>query len=318
MTTFRPLPLLGNPHVQTVLGALLRGKICPAPQRRHVVALPDGDALLLHENRPDGWQPGMPVAMLVHGLTGSHLSSHISRMAGVMLGRGVRVFRADLRGAGEALPLGRGSYHAGRSEDLREALAFLHALAPKSPLLLVGVSLGGNMALKLGGEMGEHPVPGLARIATIAPPLDLEACSRLILQPRNRIYERRFYRDLRRDAEVRQRRFPDLPPLDLPRRLNLVQFDDLYTGPRNGFAGAIDYYRHSSAFRFVPRIPVPTLLIAARDDPFVAVAPFDLLRVPDHVRVVIADRGGHVGFLGADGAGGVRWAERYVVEWLLG
>ena len=88
--------------------------------------------------------------------------------------------------------------------------------------------------------------------------------SRLILQPRNRIYERRFYRDLRRDAEVRQRLFPDLPPLKLPRRLNLVQFDDLYTGPRNGFAGAIDYYSHSSAFRFVPHIPVPTLLLTAR------------------------------------------------------
>src|SRR5262245_48593022 len=108
---FRPLPLLGNAHVQTVLGVLLPGRNCPPPDHSHAVPLGDGDALLLHENTPPSWQPDDPVALLVHGLTGSHRSGYVRRMAARLLDRGARVFRIDLRGAGAGLPLARGSYH---------------------------------------------------------------------------------------------------------------------------------------------------------------------------------------------------------------
>ena len=138
--------------------------------------------------------------------------------------------------------------------------------------------------------MPEHPVPGLAKIATIAPPLDLEACSR----PHPPAAQPHLRAPLpARPAPRRGGRGSGTSPTC--RRWSCrggstsCEFDDLYTGPRNGFAGAMDYYRQSSAFRFVPRIPIPTLLLTARDDPFVAVAPFDLLRVPEHIRV--RDRG---------------------------
>jgi predicted alpha/beta-fold hydrolase len=314
---FRPLPLLGNPHVQTVLGALLPGSHCPRPRRRHVIQLPDGDALVLHENVPRAWKPGEPAALLLHGLTGSHASPHIRRLAGRFFAEGVRVFRMDMRGAGHGLPLARGSYHSGRSEDVRTALAELARLVPGSPLLLLGVSLGGNVALKLAGELPIHPVPGLVRVAAIAPPIDLVRCSELILLPRNRLYERRFTRDLLRDALLRRQHFPDLPPLRLPEPLNVVLFDEHYTAPRNGFAGADDYYRRASSFPLIPNIPVPTLILTARDDPFIAVEPFEQLRLPYHVELHVLPHGGHVGFIGCDGAGGVRWAERRLVRWLI-
>ena len=99
--------------------------------------------------------------------------------------------------------------------------------------------------------------------------------------------------------------------------MTLRLFDELYTAPRNGFADALDYYRRSSAAPLVPRIRVPTLILTARDDPFIAVEPFEGLRAPAHVRVQIAPYGGHVGFLGRDGAGGIRWADRRVVGWLV-
>jgi predicted alpha/beta-fold hydrolase len=312
---FRPLPLLGNPHLQTLLGAFLPGRWCPPPDRRHVVRLPDGDGLLLHENVPPGWRPGGPMALLVHGLTGSHASTHVRRLAGRLLARRVRVVRIDLRGTGYGLPLARGFYHAGRSDDLRAALLAMQAWSPSSPLLLLGVSLGGALALKLAGE---KLVPNLARVAALAPPLDLVRCSALLSRPGNRIYEDNFVRDLVADARRRQRLFPDLPPLRLPRRPTLAQFDELYTAPRSGFAGALDYYTKASCAPLIERIAVPALLLTARDDPFIAVQPFEELKAPPHVTVRILARGGHVGFLGRDGAGGFRWAERYAVEWLLG
>ena len=313
---FEPLPFLGNPHVQTLLGSLVPGRTCPPPRRRLRLQLPDGDSLVLHENLPGGWLTGDPVALLVHGLTGSHASTHIRRMASLFLGRGVRTFRIDLRGAGHGLPLARNTYHAGRSEDLRSALGHLHHLFPTSPLFLVGVSLGGNMSLKLAGEAASHPVPGLTRIAVINPPIDLVACAELILQPRNRFYERYFLKELVRAARQRQELFPDLPPLRFTPTMNLVEFDDCYTAPRNGFSSAVDYYSRTSAQRFIPGIRIPTLILTAKDDPFIAVAPF--LRLPSlpHVQIQILSRGGHVGYLGWDGRGGYRWAERSVVEWL--
>jgi predicted alpha/beta-fold hydrolase len=301
--------------VQTILGALLPGRLCPDPQRRHVLDLGDGDSLLLFENAPRSWRPGRPVSLLVHGLTSSHRSNPIRRVAAALLDRGIRVFRIDLRGAGDGIALARGFYHAGRSEDVRAALHHLRALAPASPLWLFGVSLGGNVALKLAGELPEHPVPALARVAALNPPIDLHRCSALIEKPHNRFYENRFLRDLVKAARRRHHLFA-LPPLRLPKKLNIRLFDDLYTARPCGFDGVEDYYRRASSFPFISRIPIPALILTARDDPFVAVEPFEELRVPDHVRVQIAERGGHVGYVGPEFASGIRWAERRLVDFL--
>ncbi|HTU92725.1 MAG TPA: alpha/beta fold hydrolase, partial [Gemmataceae bacterium] len=187
-----------------------------------------------------------------------------------------------------------------------------------SPLLLIGLSLGGALSLRLAGEAANQPVPGLTRVAAISPPIDLPRCSALLSLPKNRIYEDNFIRDLLFDARQRQRLFPDLPPLSFPRRrLTMQLFDDLYTAPRSGFVDAKHYYRTASCAPLIPHIQLPALLLTARDDPFIAVEPFEELKAPSNVLVRIVQHGGHIGFLGWDGFGGIRWAERRIVEWIL-
>lgn len=312
---FHPLPLLSNPHVQTVLGFYLPGPAPKHPVTHHVVQMPDGDSLLLHDSIPEPWQLGDRIALLLHGLSGSARSAQVLRLAYHLLARGVRVVRLDLRGAGEGLSLARRFYHAGRSEDVCAALAEIHRWTPTSPLVLVGISLGGNLALKLAGESADHPVPGLRRVIAMGPPIDLVRCSELLAQPRNRMYELNFLRDLIAQARQRQKLFPDLPPLRFPLRMTMRLFDDLYTAPRSGYADATEYYRRASAGPLIERIPVPTFILTARDDPFIAVEPFEQIKAPEHVTVRILRHGGHVGFLGWDGNGGFRWAEQRIVEW---
>jgi predicted alpha/beta-fold hydrolase len=314
---YRTLPLLGNAHVQTLLGHWLHGPRLRQPAREHVLWLPDGDGLLLHDIVPPTWSNGQPIALLVHGLTGSHASPQIQRLGLYLLERGLRVVRMDLRGAGKGIPLARGSYHGGRSDDVRAALEEVQRWSPGSPLLLLGVSLGGNIVLKLAGEATERPVPNLLRVASLAAPIDLERCAALLTYARNRIYEKFFIRELLFEVAERHRAFPDLPLPGLPRRLTLRLFDDHYTAPRNNFADAVDYYRKASAFRLIDRITLPALIVTARDDPFIAVEPYKDLRVPDHVSVRILPRGGHLGFLGWEGLRGVRWVERCLAEWLI-
>jgi predicted alpha/beta-fold hydrolase len=309
-TDFRPLPFLGNPHVQTVLSQCLQGPAFLHPTQQRQVELPDGDGLLLYDSIPPGWQPGDRAVLLLHGLGGCHQSPHVRRLARLLLPRGVRVFRMDLRGAGPGAALARRGYHAGCSADVRAALRSIAASCPGSPLLLAGFSLGGNVALRVAGEATTEPVPGLERVAALGPPIDLDRCVALIGQPWNRLYDRYFVSLLLRQLRERGQH------VALPRRLTLRRFDDLVTAPAWGFADAGDYYRQASAGPLIPRIGVPALLVTARDDPFIAVEPFESLTVPPHVEVHIVDRGGHLGFLGRDGAGGIRWAEQRLAAWL--
>src|SRR5579885_2200182 len=315
---FRPLPLLSNPHLQTLLGHWLSGPAFAYPRRSEIVPLPDGDCLVLHDSAPENWRDGESIVVLVHGLTGSHASAVVQRTANLLLPEGLRVVRVDLRGTGASLPLSRGTYHGGCSQDLRVGLEAVHRWSPQSPIILVGFSLGGNIVLKLGGEAADHPVPGLARIIALAPPVDLERCCALLSQPKNRLYELFFLRDLIKQARQRHRYFPDLPPVQFPRHMRMRLFDDLYTAPRCGFTDALDYYRRASSLPLVPRIQLPTCILSARDDPFIAVEPIESLQAPSHITVRIVPYGGHLGFLGWDGGGGIRWIERRVVELVKG
>jgi predicted alpha/beta-fold hydrolase len=314
---FRPLPFLANAHLQTILGAYWPGSASPGSAQEHRVLLPDGDQLVLHDSRPPRWETGQRIALLVHGLGGSHRSPAIRRLAGLLFERGLRVVRIDLRGAGRGEALARRGYHGGCSDDVRAALTVVGSRSPASPLILVGLSLGGNIVLKLAGETSTYPVPGLERVAAVSPPIDMVRCSELLALPRNRFYDKHYAHTLVEQVRRRQRLGRREPPIRFPRRLTLRLFDELYTAPRCGFADALDYYRRASALPVIPAIAVPTFILTARDDPFIAVTAFEALKVGPHIKVWITERGGHLGFLGWDGSGGVRWAERRVVEWVV-
>jgi predicted alpha/beta-fold hydrolase len=318
MTDFLPLPFLGNPHVQTLLGALLPGPRFTHPARERPVRLLDGDHLLLHDSVPPRWRDGGRIVLLIHGLGGSHRSVHVQRLARLLTRQGVRVARVDLRGVGRGMALARRPYHGGCSADVRAALQEMHRWSPTSPLAVVGLSLGGNLALKLAGEAADDPVPGLDRIVALSPPIDFARCAALLAHPRNRFYERYYLRHLLSQIRQRERLFPDVAPVRFPRRMTMRLFDDLFTAPTWGFADAADYYRRASALPLIARIAVPSLILTARDDPFIAVEPFEGLSASPHLKVYLLDRGGHVGFVGRDGAGGIRWAERRVAEWVMG
>jgi predicted alpha/beta-fold hydrolase len=308
---------LGNPHLQTVLGNLLPGRTPPLQSTVRLVPLPDGDQLVVYDSVPRTWSPGDWVALAVHGLGGCHESGSVRRVTSALIARGFRVIRVNLRGAGPSLTLCRHVYHGGCSHDVRVVAQRARQWAPRSPLVLVGLSLGGNIALKLAGEAAREPVAGLAGVAAVSAPIDMVRCCEMLAAPHNRFYDRHYVRSLVSQVRRHQRFFPDLPRVEFPSKLTMRQFDDLHTAPNWGFRDALDYYRRASAMPWVPRIEVPAYLVTARDDPFIAVAPFEELSHNPLHEVQIVDRGGHLGFLGDDGAGGVRWAERRLVEWVI-
>jgi predicted alpha/beta-fold hydrolase len=195
-------------------------------------------------------------------------------------------------------------------DDLRQA-------TPPSPITLVGFSLGGNVILKLAGELQTAMAAYCTQVIAICPPADLATCSRLLARPSNRLYERHFVKLLKVAVASRHAQFTDLPRVTLPQRLSLYEFDNLYTAPMCGFYDADDYYARCSAAPLVPQIAVPCRILFAADDPVIDSTVFDGAVLPPHIHVQRTAHGGHLGFLGIPGwHGGYRWLDALLLEWI--
>ncbi|QEH37950.1 putative hydrolase [Aquisphaera giovannonii] len=314
---FEPPPWLRNAHAQTVAGRyLLRGDI-RVPASRHEIDLGDGDRLCVLETIPPDWSRGDPAAMLVHGLGSCARAPYMARIAGRLAALGVRVARMNLRGAGDGFGLARGIYHAGRTGDVRLALAWLGSRAPGSPIALAGFSLGGNLALKLAGEAAVDPVPGLDCVLAANPPVDLAASAATITRPQNRLYDWNFTSWLRREVRRLHGRFPDLGRPDLRGVRSVRDFDQRYTAARNGFSCADDYYERSSARAWIARTTLPGLVVHAADDPFIPAESFAGVAFPRPLEFEMTRHGGHLGYLSRrPWHGDHRWLDVRFAAWL--
>jgi len=313
---FRPLPCLTHPHLQTIVAAKFTWSREP-PSTTHLVALSDGDKIALEVSTPREWQPHDPTVVLLHGLCGCHRSPYMQRLAHKCWRSGLRAIRMNLRGCGSGRGLARHPYHSGRSADVLAVLESLLRTTPQSPVTLIGFSLGGNLVLKLAGELSAAVPDNLQHVIAVCPPADLIACSRLLQQPANRFYNRYFTRLLCAEVIDRHSRFPDLLHPDLPAELSLYAFDEYYTAPQCGFRDALDYYRQCSAAPLVPRLTVPCHILFAADDPLIDARVFDGVALPPNVRVIRTRYGGHLGFLGRPGgAAGYRAMDAQLLVWI--
>lgn len=314
---FQAHPWIENGHLQTIIGRYSWGPRIRFPSIYHEIALEDTDRLVVLESIPNGWRPGGPAAVLIHGLGGCARAPYVVRVAGKLLSRGVRVVRMNLRGAGLGFGLAKGTYHAGRTADLRRVVEWLTRRAPGAPVALIGFSLGGNLVLKLAAEASSEPLVGLDCVIAANPPIDLAASCRRIQAPENRIYDKNFVRQLRTQVVRLHRAFPELGPVDLPKDLSVLDFDDRYTAPRNGFDSAADYYARCSSAHLIPRISVPGLVIHAENDPFIPVEPFRGVRFPKQLALELIPGGGHLGYLSRKPWNGDRrWLDWRITAWL--
>ena len=295
------------------------------PMVREALRTPDGDTLLLdHVEGP----PGSPRLLAVHGLEGSSYSVYVQGMLAHARRRGWRGtalnFRSCAREPGNLnrmLPNARPRlYHSGETTDLDHVIATLAAREPATPLLVAGVSLGGNVLLKW---LGEHPAQRLvAAAAAVSTPYDLAAGSRHLETWIGSLYIRRFLSTLIPKAVDVARRFPEAAAkLDLARvtaSRTFWEFDDAATGPLHDFAGAADYYARSSSLGFLDRITTPTLCLSSEDDPFLpaSVLPVAREKASSAVDFRVTPQGGHIGWTAGARWRPVYWAEEFVVSWL--
>jgi len=305
-------------HLQTLYGKFLR-RPPPLPLRAERWPTPDGDVVDVH--RLDA-PAGRPRLVLLHGLEGGPRSHYVGGLVAEASRRGWGADLLVFRSCGPELNQARRFYHSGETEDLALVVDRVAAEHPASPLLLAGVSLGGNVLLKWLGERGDGVPTAVRAAAAVSVPFDLGRGARRIGRGFSRVYERHFLRSLRRKAHAKLARYPDLFSAErLGAARSLFDFDDVVTAPVHGFASADDYYARSRAIRFLAGIRRPTLLLSAADDPFLPPAVLDDVRLlaagNPALHVEFVRRGGHVGFVGGRVPWRpVWWGERRVVEFL--
>ncbi len=309
---FRPPFFLREGHVQTILPVLWPRRVDVVFERERL-ELEDGDFLDLDWLR----QGRARLAIVSHGLEGSSAGGYIRGMAAALSAAGWDVLAWNFRGcSGEPNRLLR-SYHSGETGDLGRVVR--HAAQATIRHGLVGFSLGGNVTLKYLGEAPPHPAVKAA--VAISVPVDLASCARALDQRLgNRLYLRRFLASLIAKMEAKAVRFPREMDVGGIRSIQSFQeFDDRYTAPIHGFRDAADYWAQSSSRQFLPRIAVPTLLLSARNDPFLTPESFPAVEAENNPMLFLEapDSGGHVGFL--DLAGGMKpWSEGRALEFLAG
>lgn len=287
--------------LQTVRNFLVRpsANLDRWPAVRILLPLGDGDSLAAayHANGAAVERaPVRPLVVIIHGLAGCEDSAYVRASAAWFLGEGFPVLRLNLRGAGPSRAFCRDQYHAGRSDDLRRALASLPRHVTANGIVAVGFSLGGSMLLKYLGEEGA--AAPFRAAAVISAPIDLAEAGQRLMAWRNTLYHLYMILAMKQEALAAPAALSDAERIAIRRARSVYAFDDTFVAPRNGFTGADDYYAHCSAKAYLDGVRVPTLVIHALDDPWIPPRPYLAYDWPRNamLRPVLTESGGHVGF----------------------
>jgi predicted alpha/beta-fold hydrolase len=313
---FEPFYLFPNPHQQTIMSSVLKFQSIPKSETKFV-QLPNGDKLAAEITTPAGWKETDLTVLMVHGLCGCHNSPYMIRMTNRLEPQGIRVIRFNMRNCGSGKGLSKSFTHCGRSDDIFDVLKVIKEEHSDSPIVLAGFSMGGNLVLKLLGELGTLGHEYVKGAIVVCPPADLRASQQLFTQEQNRFYDRYFSRLLRDGVYELYRQFPDLPKIHLPKNMRLYEFDQMYLAPTFGFKSAYDYYDKCSAAPYVENISVPTRILFSKDDPIIAHTSLDSYDLPSHIEIFKTERGGHMGYLGSlSNPHGFYWLDTLVTTWI--
>ena len=319
-----PAWLIGG-HAQTIYPSLLSHR--PVRYRRERVDAPDTDFWDLDWMDPPSAASATsatgapaPLVVLFHGLEGGSGSHYARALMAHLSEIGWRGVVPHFRGCSGEPNRHPRAYHSGDHEEVGAMLAAIddrvRDAAPDTPVYAVGVSLGGSALLNWLGRAGRDAATMLSAAAAVSTPLDLTASGTAIDRGLNRVYSYNFLWSLRPKSLAMAERFPGLlDPAELRRVRSMYEFDDAVTAPLHGFAGTDDYWRRASSKPWLAHIDIPTLVLNARNDPFVPaaslpgsdeVAPDVLLEQPEH--------GGHCGFLSGPFPGNLGWLPRRLVQ----
>ncbi|MFK7947435.1 MAG: YheT family hydrolase [Saprospiraceae bacterium] len=313
-STYRvPNFIFKNCHINTIYPSQIR-KVEGIDYKRERITTPDDDFIDLDWLHADNEK----VVIVCHGLEGGSDRQYVKGMAKYFHQKKWSICAYNYRGCSGEPNRQIKAYHSGATDDLE--LVIQHILDKKyKTIILVGFSLGGNLVLKYTGENGQNIYSAIKKTIALSVPCHLESSSEVIQQPKNWIYMKRFAVKLRKKVIAKKdlliKQGFDYEGLLKAKKFEV--FDELFTSKAHGFDSRIDYYTKCSAVQFLPNVTIPTLLINAKDDPFLSQEcfPIDIAKKHDLFHLEMPDYGGHVGFMTFNKEN-VLWSEKRTFEFV--
>jgi predicted alpha/beta-fold hydrolase len=327
---FRPRRFLINGHLQTIAGNYLaRVNDLPALEVQLVEVSPAtanqiASQVLCHCHwQPEEVRAARPTAIIVHGLEGSSDSQYVVGNANKLWRAGCNIVRMNMRNCGGTEALSPTLYHSGLSNDVLMVMTFFVERYGLQSMSLIGYSMGGNLVLKLAGELGTAAPATVCSVIGVSPAVDLQPSADALHLPQNRLYEMKFLHNLLRRFRRKAMLFPQAYDRNRATGIrSLREFDDRITALYSGFTSADDYYDRAGAARVLDRIAVPSLILHALDDPFVRLSAETRGKIIANPNITLMEskNGGHCAFLAQpDGTTGYDgyWAEHTLLRFLL-
>ena len=316
MSPYKPPFYLFNSHLQTIIPSLFR-KVKNIQFERERIRTADNDFLDL-----DWHRTGSSDILLIvsHGLEGDSQRTYVKGIIKAFASKGCHGLAWNFRGCSGEPNLLERFYHSGATEDLEEVIQHVRSLEQYKKIVLCGFSLGGNLTLKYLGERGTSLYPELWRATAFSVPLHLSSSSTKISQGSNWIYNKRFLNRLEEKIITKAAKMPGRFNTSALKEIKtLREFDEAYTAPLHGFESAEAYYTHCSSLQFLDSIRIPTLIVNAKNDPFLSDLCYPEKEMKHHPFVTFEapEEGGHVGFAPA-GGGELYYSEQRALDFVFG
>lgn len=300
-------------HLQTILPAVFR-KVGNVVYKRERISTPDQDFLDLDWSTVNS----ETLVIISHGLEGDSQRPYVKGMVRALNLHQMDVLAWNYRGCSGELNKLSNFYHSGETQDLHHVLHYTLLKRPYQSVILLGFSIGGNITLKYLGEQGNKIHPLVKAAVTFSVPCHLESGANHLAKFKNKIYMSRFIKSLRTKIKAKSLLMPESISYEgMDSISNFLEFDERFTAPMNGFKNAKDYWEKSSSLYYLPTIAIPTLLVNAKNDPFLTPECFPVKEAADNplLYLEMPEEGGHCGFY-ENNSKGVYWSEKRAVEFI--
>lgn len=307
---FKPNFLIRHPVIQTILGSKQPASMTPSNETVELIPVPDGSGDKLAVLNGSKNQGSKLQILLVPGLGSSAKAPGLKRLTFRLEDAGFHVFRMNHRGVSDGAKHSKSIYHGGRSDDVAEVIRFIEeTISPSSKVILISLSMGGNMALK---ALGEHRFQKVIKHISLSPVINLKESSQAMSHIHGGFYQKVFQKPIEAYCRKRHREFPELGPYQPTRPFTLAGFDREYTAIQGGFTDVDEYYKQSSAKEKMANTEIDTSIIFSLDD---KIEPLKDYINSKKINLISTKYGGHLGFVRSFPIGAKSfWADDLILE----
>lgn len=288
--------IFANPQVSTIYASLLR-HIPRVKFDRERLECDDGDFMDLDWSRVGSKK----VAIILSGLEGKSNSLYSRAAIRHFNEQGWDVLGLNYRGCSGVPNRLLSGYHMGVSDDVRIVVDHILERCAYDSIVLLGYSLGGNIALKYLGEQGNKLPPQVKGSVSFSVPIYIEESNRRLTKWYNWHYLKWFMFPLNWKANRKKRQYPN--ELKNYRGFfmsgDFLYFDKHFTAPANGFSSVQEYWQEASCAPHLDSITVPSLVVDSLDDTFISKQcyPYAAAEHNPNLHLEICNHGGHCGFI---------------------